>query len=195
MIIHYQSGIGYNEGMYAILDAGLVVLIVGLAVLATAMVVHGYFMLRNRVPYVALPNAAIGMVVSQLGVGDDDVVYDLGCGDGRVIAAVQNFNPNARYTGVENNPLIWMMAVVRLRVRARIVRGEIADAKLREATRVFVYLGPKLMAQLEPRFERELPKGARVVSVQFPLPSRTPDAEMELVGSTSYAARLYVYNY
>ena len=169
--------------------------IVALAALVMVMVVHGYFMLRNRVPYVALPKAAVGTVVRQLSVRVDDVVYDLGCGDGRVITALQSNNPNARYTGVENNPLIWMMAAGRLRGRARIVRGEIADAKLDNATRVFVYLGPKLMAELEPRFERELPKGARVVSVQFPLPGRKPDAEMELVGSASYAARLYVYNY
>jgi len=181
--------------MNVIIDVGLVLAIVVLAGLVTVMVVHGYFMLRNRVPYVALPKAAMGEVARQLGVGDDDVVYDLGCGDGRVIAALQRVNSNARYTGVENNPLIWMMAAGRTGGRARIVRGEIAAAELDEATRVFVYLGPKLMAELEPRFERELPKGARVVSVQFPLPSRTPDAEMELVGSASYAARLYVYNY
>ena len=195
VIIQYQSGIGYNGGMYAIADAGLVVLIVGLAVLATAMVVHGYFRLRNLVPYVVLPAGAMAAVVSKLGVRDEDTVYDLGCGDGRVIAALQSVNSKARYVGVENDVVVWGLARRRLGRRARLIRGEIADTKLNEVTRVFAYLGPKMMAELEPRFEAELPKGARVVSVQFALPTRLADEVVELPDSADHAARLYVYNY
>jgi hypothetical protein len=51
------------------------------------------------------------------------------------------------------------------------------------------------MAGLEPRFVSELGKGARVVSVQFPLPHRAPDEVVELPASRAHAARLYVYNY
>jgi len=195
VIIHYQSGIEYNGGMNAILIIGLVGLIVGLAGLAVVMVVHGYFRLRNRVPYVVLPAGAMAAVVSKVGVRDTDVVYDLGCGDGRVIAALQRDNPKAKYVGVENDVVVWGLAMRRLGRTARLIRGEIADSSLSEATRVFAYLGPKMMAELEPRFERELPKGARVVSVQFALPTRPADEVVELTDSASHAARLYVYNY
>jgi hypothetical protein len=174
---------------------GLIFVLVLLALFVMVMVVYGYFMLRNRVPYVVLPDGAMKVVVEKLGVRNGDVVYDLGCGDGRVIAVLQCDNPKAQYIGVENNWVVWGLAVRRLWAGARLIRGEISKANLQEATRVFAYLGPKMMAELEPRFELELTRGARVVSVQFPLPNRKPDEEVELVGSASHAARLYVYNY
>jgi hypothetical protein len=52
-----------------------------------------------------------------------------------------------------------------------------------------------MMAELEPRFERELSAGARVVSVQFPLPGRAADKVVDLADSESHAGKLYVYNY
>ncbi len=174
---------------------GLIVVLAALALFVMVMVVYGYFMLRNRVPYVVLPDGAMKAVVDRLGVRDGDFVYDLGCGDGRVIAALQSDNSNAQYIGVENNWVVWGLAMRRLRGRAKLVRGEISKANLQEATRVFAYLGPKMMAELELRFEMELPSGARLASVQFPLPNRKPDEEVELTGSASHAARLYIYNY
>lgn len=181
--------------MNVLLYVGMVLAVTVLALIAAVMAVYGYFMLRNRVPYVVLPDGAMNTVVAKLGVRDGDVVYDLGCGDGRVIAALQNQNTKARYIGIENNLVVWGMAKIRLRGRARLVRGEILDAKFSEATRVYAYLGPKIMGELEPRFEMELPSGARLVSVQFPLPNRTPDEEVVLEESASHAERLYVYNY
>lgn len=158
------------------------------------MAAHGYFMVHNRVPYVRLPKGALREAVAELGVRDKDVVYDLGCGDGRVLMALRAVNKSAKYIGVENDWTVWLLG--RLRTRGvTLVRGEISQAKLSEATRVFAYLGPKMMAELEPRFERELQTGARVVSVQFPLPNRPADKVVDLEHSLSHAAKLYVYNY
>ena len=173
---------------FGLFDAVLIALLL-------ALMVHGFFMLRNRVPYVVLPDGAMSEVARTLGVRDSDVVYDLGCGDGRVILALRGVNSAAKYVGVENDWAVWLLAKWRLLSRAQLVRGEISGTPLDEATRVFAYLGPELMAELEPRFERELPQGARVVSVQFPLPTRPPAAVVELEHSRSHAARLYVYNY
>jgi len=185
----------YNEAMHILALMVLGLMVVGLAVLLAGMVVYGYFMLRNRTPFVVLPAGAMDAVARRLGVGDRDTVYDLGCGDGRVLLALRALNSHARYLGVENNWVVWLLARRRLRGKARLVRGEISRLPLGEATRVYVYLGPQLMAELEPRFARELPPGARVVSIQFPLPTRPADAVVELPRSRDYAARLYVYNY
>jgi hypothetical protein len=174
--------------------AGVIALSVVLAGLLAALGVHGYFMLRNRVPYVVLPDGALPEVIRELGIKDGDVVYDLGSGDGRVIMALREHNKRARYVGIENDWVVWLTA--RLRGSGyRLVLGEISRAMLGEATRVYAYLGPQMMAELEPRFEKELPAGARVVSVQFPLPGRAPDQVVELPDSAKHAACLYVYNY
>ena len=181
--------------MYALLVVGLnSMLVVALAGALVVLALHSYFMLRNSVPYVLLPVGALPIVARELDVRPQDTVYDLGCGDGRVLRALQSVCSEARYVGVENDPVVWALAKLRTR-NVQIRRGEIATTSLHAATRVYAYLGPQLMAELELRFERELPAGARVVSVQFPLPTRQADNIIELDNSLSYASRLYVYTY
>ena len=189
------TGFGYNKYMYIALVIVMIVFNAVLVAIVAGMVIHGYFMLRNRVPYVVLPEGAMAEVSQVLDVRAGDVVYDLGCGDGRVILNLRQSNSQARYIGVENDWTVWVLANLRVRGRAQIVRGEISGTLLADATRIFVYLGPKMMSELEPRFSSELPHGAKVVSVQFPLPSRSPDAVVELPQSQSHARRLYLYNY
>jgi trans-aconitate methyltransferase len=181
--------------MYILFNLVLVLMIIGLTGLLGLMGMFGYYMLRNRVPYVVLPQGAMTLVAQHMGVTVADTVYDLGCGDGRVIGRLQTDCPGARYIGVENDPAVWLLARFKLKKSAKLIRAGIMDTPLTAATRIYVYLGPQLMAQLEPRFERELAPGARVVSVQFPLPNRKPDSVVELKDSANYAARLFVYNY
>ena len=176
-------------------EALLILLIVAIAVFMLIMAIHGYFMVRNRVPYVRLPEGALPEVVRELEVRASDNVLDLGCGDGRVLVALQKGCPKARYTGYENDLVVWLRSQWRSPRGVELVRGEISEVEIGKATKVFVYLGPQLMAELEPRFESELPAGARVVSVQFPLPNRHPDKIVKLENSASHAACLYVYNY
>ncbi len=181
--------------MKLLVEIAMVVLLGVLALVGVAIATYVFYAVRNRVQYVVLPAPTIAMLVSKLGVRGRETVYDLGCGDGRVIGALMKDNPNAVYVGVENNPVIWALAKLRLRSKARVVLGEIMAAKLHDAKRVFVYLGPKLMSQLEPKFELELQRGARVVSIQYPLPGRAPHEVVEVPGSPSHAGRLYVYDY
>ncbi len=172
-----------------------VALIVGAfwALFVGLFLLHGYFLLRNRVPYVSLPDAAIPQVLKALQLARGDVVYDLGCGDGRVLMAVKAVG-GVSCVGIENNFLLLGLARWRTRGAVRLVRRDVLDQDLSRANRVVVYLGPELMRRLEPRFDQMLPRGARVVSVQFPL-ARRAQAVIELKGSASYAAKAYVYQY
>ncbi len=170
-------------------------LLIGLPVFAVGFGTYGYFIWRNQVPVVMLPRPALDQVMQALRLGSHEVFYDLGSGTGRVLAAVRAKEPNVRCIGVENNSLVWLVARLSLPWSIRLWRGDIMQQDLSEATRVFVYLGPGLMDQLEPKFERELPAGARVVSVQFPLPGRKADQTAELVGGSAHARRMYAYDF
>ena len=108
----------------------------------------------------------------------DDVVFDLGSGDGRiVILAAQKYG--ARGVGVELDPRLVDISrqVARegeVAERVTIVEGDLFTTNLSEATVVTLYLSPNVNRQLAPKLKRELQPGARVVSHQFPIPGWTP---------------------
>jgi SAM-dependent methyltransferase len=113
------------------------------------------------------------------GAGPDDLVVDLGSGDGRiVIAAAQKFG--ARGLGIELDADL----VVKSRQNARearvadkvsFVQGDVLLADISRATVVTVYLLPGLMGKLQPRFIAELQPGTRIVSHEFTMAGWLPD--------------------
>lgn len=113
------------------------------------------------VPYVPTPHEVVREMLKVTQVGKDDVVYDLGCGDGRiVIAAVKDFgakrgvgvdidperiresNENARKAGVTD--------------RVKFLQQDLFETDIREATVVTLYLLPSINIRLRPKLFREL---------------------------------------
>ncbi|MDF2461519.1 MAG: putative methyltransferase [Candidatus Saccharibacteria bacterium] len=156
--------------------------------------VHFIISMRNSVPYVTAPPKTVDQIIDALQLPDKGVLWDLGCGDGRILKAALKAKPALEVAGVDNNPIPLQLA--RWNVpSAKLVQGDILDTKFAGVDRVYAYLGPKLMSALEPRFLSELPRGARVVALQFRLPQRTPDQVITLKHGKKYAAKLYVYDY
>jgi len=108
-----------------------------------------------------------------------DVVYDLGCGDGRIlIAAAREYG--ARGVGIEIDPALVKTARARVRAegledRVRILQQDLFQTDLSPATVVTLYLGPSVMLKLRPKLLRELKPGTRVVSHAFDLGDWKPD--------------------
>lgn len=100
-----------------------------------------------------------------------DIVYDLGSGDGRVlIIAAKEFG--AHGVGVEIDPLRAFVSRLLVRWfgvsdRVRIVRSNFFNENLSKATVIFLYLVPKTLARLKVKLLSELPKGARIVTIQY----------------------------
>ena len=108
------------------------------------------------------------------GVGPGDIVYDLGCGDGRtVVTAARHYG--ARAVGIEIDPLryLWcqmLVTVLGLRVRARIVYGSFFAQDLGDADVVTCYLLQSTNEKLEGKLKRELHSSTQVVSNSFTFP-------------------------
>jgi SAM-dependent methyltransferase len=117
------------------------------------------------------------------GVGPDDVVYDLGSGDGRIpIIAAQKYG--ALGVGIELNPKLVELSrqnAIEAEVAHRVsfTVGDLLEADLSKATVVTLYLSPGLMQSLEPKL-RGLRAGTRIVSHQFTFPTWVPDREIEV---------------
>src|SRR5262249_15386514 len=123
------------------------------------------------VAYVATPPTVVAKMLELAQVTKDDVVYDLGSGDGRiVIMAAQRFG--ARGVGVESNPDLVMEArenAHRAGVadRVQFLRQDLFETDLRAATVVTLYLMESVNRELRPKLWRELRPGTRVVSHDF----------------------------
>lgn len=101
-------------------------------------------------------------------VGKDDVVYDLGCGDGRIIAiAAGEFG--VRAVGIEADPLRFLFSFVRIKIsglgnKVKVIWGNFFHVNLEEATVVTVFLSNKANRKLKEKLQRELSPGTRIIS-------------------------------
>ena len=137
------------------------------------------------VPYVPTPQDVVDRMLAVARVGKNDVVYDLGCGDGRiVVTAARQFG--ARGVGIDINPeriaearANAKKAGVSQRVDLRV--ANLFDTDLSPASVVTLYLLPNINVKLRPQLWKQLRVGSRVVSHAFDMgadwpPEQTVDA-------------------
>lgn len=139
--------------------------------------------LVTRVPYIPTPRWVTGQMVEAAGIQPADRVYDLGCGDGRLLLEAVKRHPSVSAVGFEVSPIPYLLAWVKNAARRRPVRlrfRSFFDADLSDADVLFVYQLPHMMRRLEEKLSRELRPGARVVSHGFQFPGRTPTAVHDL---------------
>jgi hypothetical protein len=176
----------------------IALLLVILSLLITAGVVLVVFLalaVVNAAPAVMTPPGVIPAVLEALELTETGLLVDLGCGDGRVLRAAVAKEPQLRAQGVENNPVTALLAWWRLRGRGQVKWGDMLGTDLDQADRVFLYLSPVLMEALEPKLEREMKSGAKVVSMHYRLPNRTAEDEVDVAGAPAHARRLFIYQY
>jgi SAM-dependent methyltransferase len=132
-----------------------------------------------EVPYVPTPEEVVVEMLKMAGVTQNDIVYDLGCGDGRiVITAAKVFG--ARGVGVDNDPNLIRQSNENARKAGvtdcvKFMEQDLFETDIREATVVALYLLPELNLQLRPKLLRDLRPGSRVVAHEFDMGDWKPD--------------------
>ena len=144
------------------------------------------------VMYVATGDEVVRAMLEAAKVGPHDVVYDLGCGDGRIVVAAARLY-GARGVGVDLDP-------ERIReARDNAVRAGVGDrvtfltqdlfvTDVTPATVVALYLSPDVNLRLRPKLLRELRPGSRVVSHQFDMGDWRPERSfvVPVAGASRY---------
>jgi SAM-dependent methyltransferase len=139
------------------------------------------------VPYVPTTEEAVRAMLKLADVKKADIVYDLGCGDGRIVIAaaktygargvgididpdrIQEARENAKKAGVEN--------------LVRFEENDLFQANFREATVVTLFLLPSINLKLRPKLLQNLKPGTRVVSNTFDMGTWRPEKEQSLPGA------------
>jgi trans-aconitate methyltransferase len=150
-----------------------------------------------RAPFVATPPDVVDRMLTLAGVTNTDVVYDLGCGDGRiVIAAAQKFG--ARGVGVDIDP-VRVAEAQRNAALAKVehlVTFRVEDALATDvsgATVVTLYLLASQNVALRPRLTQQLRPGARIVSHNFAMGDWQPDVVDTFVDAGKWPRTLYLW--
>jgi ribosomal protein L11 methylase PrmA len=145
---------------------------------------------RPDVIYVPTPEAVVEAMLQVANVGKDDIVYDLGCGDGRIpVTAARKYG--ARGIGIDIDPQRIAEAnenVKKNKVedKVKIIQGDLFQQDLSQATVVTLYLLPSLNLRLIPKLNSQLKPGTRIVSHSFDMGSAKPIETLNVNGRTVY---------
>ena len=148
----------------------------------------------SAAPFVSTPYPVVDSMLSMANVEKEDVVYDLGSGDGRIpIMAAKKYG--ARGVGIEIKEHLVDSARSNARKagvadRVEFRQGDLFDADISDATVVTLYLLPGANLKLRSKLIRELAPGTRVVSHDFHMEEWTPDSTREFGNKLLYLWRI-----
>ena len=137
--------------------------------------------------FVPTPHEVVDAMLKVAKVGQGDVLYDLGSGDGRIpITAAQKYGI-ARGIGIDINPQRIREANENLRKagvgdRVRFINADLYESDLSSATVITLYLLPELNLKLLPKLLKEVKPGTRIVSHAFDMGTWKPEQSLDVGG-------------
>ncbi|MEK7528478.1 MAG: class I SAM-dependent methyltransferase [Patescibacteria group bacterium] len=139
------------------------------------LVITVFLHLLFRVPYVPSPMRAVRRMIKLAEIKQKDVVYDLGCGDGRLLFEAEK--KGALAEGFEIAPLVYLLAIVCklvARSKAKVHFKSMFSVKMHKADVIFCYLLPGALKKLAEKFQKECKKGTKIISHTFRIQGMEP---------------------
>ena len=146
-------------------------------------------------PFVQTPLEVAKKMLDLSKIGPGETLYDLGCGDGRlIILAAKDIGAKARGIDLREDLIERARTEIKrlnLENKVSVIQGNFFDVAISDADVVTLYLTSSANERLRPKLEAELKPGARVISHDFKVPGWKPSAVYnELLGHTIYAYRI-----
>lgn len=145
-------------------------------------------------PLVTVSKKILPEICNALELQPGMTVYDLGCGEGSLLAYAASAYPQTKFIGIDSNFVAFFLAKFNTRKlsNVQIIRGNFFDRNLSSADRVYTYLFPKVMPKLISKLDQELKPGSKLVSCSFYAQSRPPGSILEL---SHKRGKLYIYRF
>lgn len=128
--------------------------------------------IRTGLPYVTTPDWAIDWLTKNLSLSPTDVVYELGCGDARVLCALAKKYPETTFIGVELQWWPYLLAQQRARGMKNVIiqHSDFLKMDLSPATVAYGFYITVMAPKIGAKLARDLQPGARAISYGFALP-------------------------
>lgn len=153
---------------------------------------------KSLAPYVSSPIPAIDQMLDLAKLKPGETLYDLGCGDGRILMeAARRYH--AKAVGVEISRRLAKEATENVKARnlqdkIRVIHGDMMQIDLAPANVVTLYLSTTANESLRPNLERYLRPNTRVVSYDYPIPGwHTIQIAQTEPGSSGVSHTIYLY--
>ena len=173
-----------------LLAAALTIVVAGLPGATSAFAQTAAPSRRPDVIYVPTPEPVVEAMLQVANVTKNDVVYDLGCGDGRIpVTAARKYGARGVCFDIDPERIKEATANVaknNVGNLVKVVHGDLFEQDLSGATVVTLYLLPSLNVKLMPKLMKELKPGTRIVSHAFDMGDWKPEKELDVDGRKVY---------
>jgi predicted RNA methylase len=125
-----------------------------------------YYIFKNRFAiFFPSSNRIIDVVIDFARIKKNDIFYDLGSGDGRILIEVAK--KGIKVIGIEKNPLLNWLARRRIKnlKNVKIIQGDIFKQKIDDASIIVAYLSQKITERLQEKIEKEVKKETRIILI------------------------------
>ena len=177
----------------------LLVLKIILAVVALGSLIFFFFaahsfytIFTTGVPWAKTPDANAAKIFEEINLPKNSLLYDLGCGDGRILFMAEKLGLRAR--GYELSLYPYLKAEYKKFVSrswVEIKRQDFLKQNLSQANAVFIFLTGTALVKLAPKLKQELRPGATVISYGFALPGWRVDRTISTKPSLTYVYKIF----
>lgn len=179
-------------------------IVVGLIIIVVILQI--YFVLietsfLSDAPFVPTDTSVVDRIVSHIPLEKGKKMYDLGCGDARILMAAYRRQPEMEYVGVEKNLYPYLRAKFNLwrlgsPKNIKIVKANIFDVDYSDCDIMYLYLFPKALERLLSKFQKELRPGSHVFSVTFKFEALAPSEEVDFEAhGWDIVKKMYIYKF
>lgn len=159
----------------------IILLVIGVINISLLLGFVGFFSGAIRgAPFVPSGKKTVQKMIDFAEIQENETVFDLGCGDGRLVFAAAKKTNNA--FGVEISRIVFFLARFRqflFKEKGKLIRGSLWDIDLKNADVIFLYLLPPMMQKFEIDVYPKLKKGTRIISHGFKFPTLFPKNILE----------------